>query len=598
MKFMKRSFLLFISLISTLCLSAQESYLTIIQQTILDKNVQDISFRFMEEECIGYKQGIKKHLIPILKGEIICLMPSKYSRNTNGLYLEANAGSVKITKAQILANYKRIILPEEEEQEFYELDEEQTSFKSELAELELQLNSGDLNQDEYNTRSDRIRKLIQQKEERYQMLSEKFNVAFEQQNYLRLFEGVDMLVTKVSENKLTVKIGELEFRINSDFNRLLFKDKVEELSANIAQMCAEAEEKAQEEHERKITEWKQNLDLYYSLVEKMHYAPAGPIVVKKKEREYDATIRFRDFYQKKQQNSDFDSFLDEKYVFNIKDILSMISKYEDEINNPTSSVFSRDLAAEELRKLRAMETDTFAISRITTNNRQKWHFIDLRTGEPFDISNASRVESVSYLNNLSKVKDLVYDGKYSIVELLSINQNKVDYSEIICKSLIGEKIFLIGNNEYDEISNVELVNGKYKVILKSNGEITDFKDIIAIKWYKELQKHIGKEVVVANVYNLSLEDLSKNDIWIIDKIEIEKKEYLGLGLYITCSKGDKTAWADAAACTYLTHKIDFEHDKEYIHGNTSGFEGTYGNILLLYEYVKANATRKPKSQKR
>lgn len=599
---MKRLFILvLISALSSLCMSAQESYLTVSQQTKLEETIRDISSRFKNDECIGDGYKVKKNLLSSLKGQLICLMPSKYTNNTYVTYLEANPSFVKKAGEGFLANYKRMILTEAEEQEIHKQKLEISTLKTELAEIEQKLSKGGLNQEElnkYNSRSKKITKIIQYKEKQYQLLSEKFNVAFEQQNYLRLFEGIDLLVTKVKENNLTVKIEEIEFQINSGFNNLLLKSKVEELCNNIAQLKAEAEQEAQEEHERKISEWKQNIDLYYSSVTKMNQAASGPIAVKKKERAYDGTIRFRDFYQIKQQYSDFDSFIDEKYVFDIKDISAMIAKYEEDANDPTAHARSRDFALEELRKLRAMETDTFAICNIITNNREEWHFIDLRTGEPFNISNASKVESLSYLNNLSKAKKMVYDGKYSIIELLSPDLYKVDFPEKLCESLVGEKVYLISNNEYDEISNVEFVNGKYKVFVKKNGEIKNIKEIISVKWYEELLKYVGKNVlVVSGGYNIYQEDLQKYNIWTIEKIEVENKEYSGIGLYVTCSKDGKTAWADAAACSYLTHELDFESGKNFVHGSTSGFEESYGTILLHYDYVKANAPHMSEEQK-
>lgn len=406
-------------------------------------------------------------------------------------------------------------------------------------------------------------------------------------NSRKVTSDMELTIKKVKGFYATVIYDEAEYQIaTGTLSDLMLKKDRDELLKQVDDLVAAAKKK-RNDVKRKAAE--ERLNSYYAAIAKMKSgSPSGPIAVKVKvkPREYNGKTRFKNFY-KNNQYSDFSSFLDEKFVVDESTIDDKYLKIKE--------------SAQE-RKLKKqvgipdyMKADTFGIWR--NEEKKQWDFINLRTGETLSVDAYVKwgMESVSYLKNFANTKPFLYDGKYSIQELLNPELYRAEHPEKLCEGLFGEKIYLLSKNDYDEISSVAYSGKGYKVTTKSNGVISNINDIISVKWYEELQKYVGKKVIPAGIYNgkghkLYQEDLPSYDIWTVDKIEVETKDNLGTRLYMTCSKDGKTAIADAiGCCLMLTHDIDFVNGKSYSPGPSTGFGGSCAPIILSYEYVKNNA---------
>ena len=194
-----------------------------------------------------------------------------------------------------------------------------------------------------------------------------------------------------------------------------------------------------------------------------------------------------------------------------------------------------------VERLLTMQADTFGI----WENGSEWRYINLRTGEaiwPYidlknlgysdnNISIKKFFESISYLKNIGSVSNMNYDGTYSLGELLNPKYYKPEYPQKLCESLVGEKIYLLEYNMYDEIAKVETYGSGnnitgYKIFTKSGKELRQPYEVqyktVSVKWYEQLQKYIGKKVIVVEKgYFVYQDDLKEYDIWTVDRIELK-----------------------------------------------------------------------------
>lgn len=347
-------------------------------------------------------------------------------------------------------------------------------------------------------------------------------------------------------------------------------------------MRQEAEQEALKARERELEIQKENLAKYYESIAKFKQQQSGPIAVKTKERAYDGTIPFRLFWQK-------------NYYPNYKSA-ELLSTFLDE----TFSVHPKMLdKCKDKPDIEQFINDKFGISLVEYSMGQRGALINLRTGKMYRLEKKDDfpeyLESDSYLKVLAQSPDFIYDDTYSIYEVLDPLRFGDYCSEKICDALVGEQVFIVNTLQYDEIESVEKFwNGTfsrydYNVKLKSGKEYLR-REIVGVKWYQQLQKYVGKQVLRVrtdnkfNVNDIYLEDVQNSEPWTVEKIEVVNDNGDNK-LNVTIRKGSYVESVDWKSCILLTHDIDFGREYE-------GVE--YPNPLILsYEYMKANTVKMP-----
>ena len=386
--------------------------------------------------------------------------------------------------------------------------------------------------------------------------------------------NIKYLYMKVRRNDEEIKIPASDY---DEFIRLSVRDSIMQALDNMRQ---EAENNALEARNK---EWKENLEKYHQAIAKFNQPQSGPIAIKAQERAYDGTMPFNEFLMKSNitgftytsVQEKFSTFIDESFSFHPK----RLPNYRG----------NQDIIG-----------DTFGIciDEIHKGYSKQVLFINLRTGEEYLIEDMkSYLESNSYLKIIAQVPDFVYDGTYSINEVLDPLRFGDENSEKICDALVGEQVFILETLQYDTIASVKKWVSSYNddvsyTLRLGGGKEYSPRGVVSVKWYQQLQKFIGHQVLRVrtqhpkfNVNDIYLEDLPKLGPWTIEKIEAGKDERGLSGLYVTIRKGNDVETVDWSSCILLTHDIDFEREYEGV---------KYPNPLILsYDYMKANVVKMP-----
>lgn len=397
--------------------------------------------------------------------------------------------------------------------------------------------------------------------------------------------GTDILeVIKVHTMNTNIKYRYMKVRRNDEviiipasdydeFIKLSVRDSITQVLDNMRQ---EAENNAQEARNR---EWQENLAEYRASLAQFGQSQTGPIAVKPKERAYDGKEPFREFIQG---------------TYNVKDKLATI---QDElfVFHPTRKA--------QFKGNQQLLADTFGIC-LPNSERYRFDtdFIDLRTGEILRFNDMINfIESCRYMNVLSQASDFVYDGTYSLAEILNPKRFTPDNTEKMCEALVGEQVFVLRSLQYDEITSVERTtyNGEeeYRLHLKNgdndlrSGEYYGRRSVVSVKWYQHLQQFIGKEVLLVrtnwnfNVNAIYKEDLPKLGPWTVVNIEAKEEDQWRNDIFVTLQKGNDREIVRAESCMLLTHDIDFANEYEGI---------PYPNpIVLSYDFMKEHVVAMP-----
>lgn len=383
--------------------------------------------------------------------------------------------------------------------------------------------------------------------------------------------NIKYLYMKVRRNDEVIYIPASEYRY---FIRLSVRDSIMQA---LDFMRQEAENKALEARNR---EWEENLEKYHQAIAKFNQPQSRPIAMKAQERAYDGTMPFNEFLQK----ADITGFT----YTNVKE---KVSTFLDE----TFSFHPKRVF--DYKGSQGITGDTFGIciDKLHEDYMEMVLFINLRTGEEYRIEDMKPyLESNAYLKILAQEAELVYDGTYSINEVLDPLRFGDMNSERVCDALVGEQVFVLETLQYDTIASVKkwVHNNdvSYMIRLKSGKEYSP-RGVVSVKWYQQLQKLIGQQVLrVRTNYRFNVNDIYQEDLprlgpWTIEKIEAGKDDRGRNGLYVTIRKGNDAETVDWESCTFLTHDIDFGREYEGV---------KYPNPLILsYDYMKANVVKMP-----
>lgn len=413
---------------------------------------------------------------------------------------------------------------------------------------------------------------------------------------------MELIIKKVKVDYVAVTFEGTEYEIQTYYLRhLMLKKDRDELLQKIGEVVLAEQTKAR----------KNNLESYYASVAQMKNGSPGPISVKKKEKKYSGKVPFNEYLR----GGDVDTELDELLIFDVNSFQKVVNEETEKIKNlygERKLNFYKAQSKEEgsyvVERLLNMQADTFGIWK----NGSEWRYINLRTGEaiwPYidlknlgygdnNISIKKFFESISYLKNIGSISRMAYDGTYSLGELLAPEYYKPEYPQLLCESLVGEKIYLLKYNMYDEIAKVETYGGGsyisgYKIITRSGKELRQPSEVryetVSVKWYEQLQKFVGKKVIVLKkgpwIYQ---DDLADYDQWTVNNIEVKPYDKDSeLHIYLSC--GQKKMELDAMlCCMLLTHEFDF---------NNNNYEKLVTTTILSYDFVKAHAPYLTKEQK-
>ena len=398
-----------------------------------------------------------------------------------------------------------------------------------------------------------------------------------------------LTVVKVKDTELTVTRNDEKIKIPSEyFHRfMLVADRDEMVNALEAKVRArkEAEEReAARAAEEARAALRANLDEYYESLKQMPSANNGPIALETK-RDYDGTMP----YWKKSSHGDINTYRDEKFVLNPR-----VFRMEYERNKDRSG-----REAERLFSLNSMQTDTFGLFKDN-------EFINLRTGEVIDGRGSEGPklwESVTYLEYLKALPAVVYDGTESLNAF--IGNFNTPYRERYLDAVIGERVFFLNDLSYDVITNYEESFGHHTTLYFQNHEPLREHDIksmiIAVKWYEQLQKLIGKKIVHSHdiryygkddTSNTWREELAKVDTYTLEKIEVKKGDF---SIYLTRPEGlEREIAVGHGQCSLLAYPINIAEEWRK---NALG-EGRVIDSYLSYDAVLATTPKKPASVKK
>ena len=405
----------------------------------------------------------------------------------------------------------------------------------------------------------------------------------------------NFLVKDVSSSKLKVIYQGQEYKIRTDdsaFENLMLKSDLDDIQGQIEQLYAAAEKEAQEQLVK-------NLAYYRESIAKFKQGSTGPIAISKKKREYDGSIPFA-MYASSRFFSE--SFLDETFVFKQDAVDKVIA----DLKNSTDRYKQKEKDIE-VSELEAMRNDTLGLflnseKKSYDNTIEKMLLINLRTGvvlSDFHFNNImmsrNLLESTTYLNNIKNVKPYEYDGSYGLQELLRSYRWTLKYPQTVCDALIGEKVYVMKTDNYDEdeISEFKYKDDDLLIITKKNGQVKPDR-LIGAKWLDKLQKYIGEKEVLVPTGNdiLYKEDVAGMTTWTVKGIEAKQYHNAGgiieMELDMVLIDGNETARIDVVKdCQLMTHPFDL---KKPVRSN--------GRTAVPYNYLMTNAPKMPEDVKK
>ena len=402
--------------------------------------------------------------------------------------------------------------------------------------------------------------------------------------YIKVDEA--LIVVKAKPSELTVMRNDEKLVIpKTQFEKfMLVSDRNEMAHAIETQIQAkkEAAERAKREAEQAAQQ--ANLNAYYESLKNMPSMDDGPIVIDTK-RAYDGTIP----YWKKKA---VETFLDEKFVINPKAFRKAYASNKDRKNE----------ALTQLEKLSTMQTDTFGII--------KNDMINLRTGDIFkthiymegNITWQRIWESVTYLENLKSLPPVEYDGTESLTSFLG-DFNRA-YRDRYINALIGERVFLLDEQKYDIITDIEDDFSNNGLVCFNNHEPLkewQWKEkCISVKWYEQLQKKVGKKVIMSSkiryygqndISTTWREDLADLETETIERLEIKD------GRFLIHFVGKEFPVDALSECKLLAYPINVEEEWK-LEKMTGQSRLNNGQSYLDFDVVLATTPKKPSSVKK
>lgn len=406
--------------------------------------------------------------------------------------------------------------------------------------------------------------------------------------YIRVDEAI--MVVKAKSSELTVMRNDEKLVIpKTQFEKfMLVSDRDEMAHAIEAQLQAEKEAAERAKREAEQAAQQANLNAYYENLKNMPSMDDGPIVIDTK-RAYDGTFPY---WKKLFSDKEIETFLDEKFVINPKTFRKAYASNKNRNNE----------ALTQLEKLSTMQKDTFGIF---PNG-----MINLRTGDVFKtyihieggISWKRIWESVTYLENLKSLPPVEYDGTECLTSVLGDFDRA--YRDRYINALIGERVFLLDEQKYDIITDIEEdFSNNGLVYFKNHEPLKEWQwkeKCISVKWYEQLQKKVGKKVVMSskiryygqnNINTTWREDLADLETETIERLEIKDGRFL---IHLVGKEFPVDALRD---CKLLAYPINVE--EEWKLEKMMGLSRlNNGQSYLDFDVVLATTPKKPSSVKK
>lgn len=406
--------------------------------------------------------------------------------------------------------------------------------------------------------------------------------------YIKVDEA--LIVVKAKPSELTVKQNDEKLVIPKTLYEkfMLVSDRNEMAHAIETQIQAEKEAAERARREAEQAAQQANLNAYYESLKNMPSMDDGPIVIDTK-RAYDGTIPY---WKKLFSYKEVETFLDEKFVINPKAFRKAYASNKDRNNE----------ALTQLEKLSTMQTDTFGII--------KNDMINLRTGDIFktfiymegDITWKRIWESVTYLDNLKSLPPVEYDGTESLTSFLGDFDRA--YRDRYINALIGERVFLLDEQKYDIITDIEEDFSNNGLVCFNNHEPLkewQWKEkCISVKWYEQLQKKVGKKVIMSSkiryygqndISTTWREDLADLETETIERLEIKD------GRFLIHFVGKEFPVDALSECKLLAYPINVEEEWK-LEKMTGQSRLNKGQSYLDFDVVLATTPKKPSSVKK
>lgn len=406
--------------------------------------------------------------------------------------------------------------------------------------------------------------------------------------YIKVDEA--LIVVKAKPSELTVMRNDEKLVIPKTLYEkfMLVSDRNEMAHAIETQIQAEKEAAERAKREAEQAAQQANLNAYYESLKNMPSMDDGPIVIDTK-RAYDGTIPY---WKKLFSYKEVETFLDEKFVINPKAFRKAYASNKDRKNE----------ALTQLEKLSTMQTDTFGII--------KNGMINLRTGDIFktfiymegDITWKRIWESVTYLENLKSLPPVEYDGTESLTSFLGDFDRA--YRDRYINALIGERVFLLDEQKYDIITDIEEDFSNNGLVCFNNHEPLkewQWKEkCISVKWYEQLQKKIGKKVIMSSkiryygqndISTTWREDLADLETETIERLEIKD------GRFLIHFVGKEFPVDALSECKLLAYPINVEEEWK-LEKMTGQSRLNNGQSYLDFDVVLATTPKKPSSVKK
>ena len=399
-----------------------------------------------------------------------------------------------------------------------------------------------------------------------------------------------LMVAKAKSSELTVMRNDEKLVIPKFQNEkfMLVSDRDEMAHAIEAQIQAEKEAAERAKREAEQAAQQTNLNAYYESLKNMPSMDDGPIVIDT-QRAYDGTTPY---WKKLFSDKEVETFLDEKFVINSKAFRKAYASNKDRNNE----------ALTQLEKLSTMQTDTFGII--------KNGMINLRTGDIFktyiymegDIKWKRIWESVTYLENLKSLPPVEYDGTESLTSFLGDFDRA--YRDRYINALIGERVFLLDEQKYDIITDIEEdFSNNGLVYFKNHEPLKEWQwkeKCISVKWYEQLQKKVGKKVVMSSkiryygrndISTTWREDLADLETETIERLEIKDGRFL---IHLVGKEFPVDALRE---CKLLAYPINVEEEWK-LEKMTGQSRLNNGQSYLDFDVVLATTPKKPSSVKK
>lgn len=406
--------------------------------------------------------------------------------------------------------------------------------------------------------------------------------------YIKVDEA--LIVVKAKPSELTVKRNDEKLVIPKTLYEkfMLVSDRNEMAHAIETQIQAEKEAAERARREAEQAAQQANLNAYYESLKNMPSMDDGPIVIDTK-RAYDGTIPY---WKKLFSYKEVETFLDEKFVINPKAFRKAYASNKDRNNE----------ALTQLEKLSTMQTDTFGII--------KNDMINLRTGDIFktfiymegDITWKRIWESVTYLENLKSLPPVEYDGTESLTSFLGDFDRA--YRDRYINALIGERVFLLDEQKYDIITDIEEDFSNNGLVCFNNHEPLkewQWKEkCISVKWYEQLQKKVGKKVIMSSkiryygqndISTTWREDLADLETETIERLEIKD------GRFLIHFVGKEFPVDALSECKLLAYPINVEEEWK-LEKMTGQSRLNKEQSYLDFDVVLATTPKKPSSVKK